>query len=73
MGQTMVWGRLRSLGFNVTRERVRQAIRHTDPLHTALRWRGDLIKRQPYAVPGPNSLWYLDMLEYITHLLRGMM
>ena len=48
VGQTMVWGRLRSMGFNVTREKVRQAIRHTDPLYTALRWR-DVIKRQPYS------------------------
>ena len=57
----MVWGRLRSMGFSVTREKVRQAIRHTDPLYTALRWRGDVIKRQPYSVPGPNSLWHVGM------------
>lgn len=61
MGQAMVWGRLRSMGFSVTREKVRQAIRHTDPLYTALRWRGDVIKRQPYSVPGPNSLWHVGM------------
>ena len=60
MGQTMVWGRLRSMGFNVTRERVRCAIRNTDPLYTALRWR-EVIKRQLYSVPGPNSLWHLGM------------
>ena len=59
MGQTMVWGQLRSMGFNVTRERVQQGIHATDPLYTALRWRGDVIKCQPYSVPGPNSLWYL--------------
>lgn len=33
MGQTMVWGRLWSMGFNVTRERVRRAIHYT--LHFA--------------------------------------
>lgn len=66
MGQTMVWGRLRSMGFSVTRERVRRAIRRTDPLYTALRWRGDTIKRQPYSVPGPNSLWHLGMLNFVT-------
>ena len=33
MGQAMVWGRLRSTGFSVTREKVRQAIRHTDQLY----------------------------------------
>ena len=59
----MVWGRLRSMGFNVTRERVRRAIRVTDPLYTAFCWRGDIIQRQPYSVPGPNSLWHLGMLH----------
>lgn len=59
LGQTMVWGRLRSMGFRVTRYRVRQAMRENDPLHTALRWRGQLVQRQPYSVPGPNSLWHL--------------
>ena len=51
----MVWGHLKSMGFRVMRERVWLAIRETDPLHTALRWRGDLIGRSPYSVPGPNS------------------
>ena len=59
LGETMVWGHLKSMGFRVTRERVRHAIRETDPLHTALRWRGDLIGRRPYSVPGPNSLWHI--------------
>jgi len=59
MGQTVVWGRLRSMGFRCTRERVRRAMRENDPLHTALRWRGQLVQRQPYSVPGPNSLWHI--------------
>lgn len=59
LGQTMVWGRLRSMGVCVTRERVRNAIRAVDPIETALRWRGQQVHRQPYRVPGPNSLWYL--------------
>ena len=59
LGETMVWGHLKSMGFRVTRERVRHAIRETDPLHTALRWRGDLTGRRPYSVPGPNSLWHI--------------
>ena len=61
LGETMVWGRLRSMGFHVTRARVRSAIRTTDPIHTALRWRGDLTRRRPYSVPGPNSLWHLGL------------
>ena len=62
MEQTMVWGRLRSMGFNVARERVRQAIRHTDPLCTALRLN---------SVPGPNSLWHLGMLTKISRSEGG--
>lgn len=62
LGQTMVWGRLRSLGFRVTRARVREAIRVTDPIHTALRWR-QVTPRRLYSVPGPNSLWHIGMLH----------
>ena len=62
LGQTLIWGRLQSMGFNVTRERIRRAVRENDPIHTALRWRGELVRRQPYSVPGPNSLWHIDML-----------
>ena len=68
LGQTMVWGRLRSMGFCVTRERVRNAVHAVDPIETALRWRGQQIHRQPYRVPGPNSLWHLgkeyDCIQY---------
>lgn len=59
LGEVMIWGRIRSQGFNVTRARLRHAIRSTDPLHTALRWRGNLSVRHPYSVPGPNSLWHI--------------
>ena len=40
VGQTFVLGRLRSLGYRVTRKRVRRAIYSVDPLSTALRWQG---------------------------------
>ena len=39
LGQTLVRGRLRSLGFRVTRARVREAMRVIDPINTALRWK----------------------------------
>ena len=42
--ETMVWGHPKCMGFIVTRESVWDAIRKADPLHTALRWRGDLIE-----------------------------
>ena len=62
LGQTLVWGRLRSLGFKVTRARVRDAMRVTDPINTALRWR-EITPRRPYSVPGPNSLWHIGKLN----------
>ena len=37
VGESMVSGRLRAMGVQVTRERVRLVIRRTDPLNTALR------------------------------------
>ena len=61
IGETIVWGRLRSLGYLVTRERVRSALHQTDPLSSALRWRGNLTRRRPYSVPGPNSLWHIGI------------
>ena len=65
LGETIIWGRLRAMGFHISRERLQRAIRVTDPLHTALRWRGNLMSRRPYSVPGPNFLWHIGKLLYI--------
>ena len=62
LGETLVMGRIRGIGYRVTRDRLRQAIWQIDPLHTALRWRGGLTSRRPYSVPGPNSLWHIGKL-----------
>ena len=59
LGETMVMGHLRSLGYKVPRARVRSAIRATDPINTAIRWQGTVTSRRPYSVPGPNSLWHI--------------
>jgi hypothetical protein len=59
LGEVLAMGRLRSMGYKVTRERLRQTIRSIDPLYTALRWRGTITSRRPYCVPGPNSLWHI--------------
>ena len=59
IGQTMTIGKLRSMGIRVSRTRVRSCMRAIDPISMALRWRGQLARRQPYSVPGPNSLWHL--------------
>ena len=54
VGQTMICGRLRSMGYRVTRARVWAAIAICDPIHPALRWR-------EMTVPGPNTLWHIGM------------
>ena len=65
MGEIMVHGRLRALGYKVTRERLRTAIRETDPINTALRAATGPITRRSYNVPGPNSLWHIGMLSIL--------
>ena len=42
VGEVMIMGQIRSVGYKVTRERLRQEIRSSDPLHSVLRWRGGL-------------------------------
>ena len=68
LGQTMVWGRLRSMVFFVTRERVLRAIHDIDPIQTALQWRCELVCCHLYSVPGPNSLWRQDGYYYLCSL-----
>ena len=58
-GETMAISHLRSLGFHVSRERVRNAVHITDPINQALRWRGALIARRPYSIQKPNLLWHI--------------
>lgn len=47
-GESMFMGRVRSMGFFVTRSRLREAIHNSDPISTALRWRGDIRLRQQF-------------------------
>ncbi len=60
-GEKMMIGQLRYIGFSVSRARVREAIRETDLINTALRWQGVKASRKRYSVPGPNSLWHIGM------------
>lgn len=57
-GITMICGSIRSKGISVSRDRVRRAIKSVDPIGGALRWPPQ-IRRRPYSVPGPNSLWHI--------------
>ena len=58
VGDAMVVGRLCSLGYSISRERIHLAIRSTGPVNTALRWCGATVCC-PYSVSGPNSLWHI--------------
>ena len=44
------------------------AMRVTDPINTALRWR-EITPRRPYSVPRPNSLWHIGKLNNYTILI----
>lgn len=61
IGESLVIARIHSAGYHVSRSRIRSAIRITDPINTALRWRGITTTRRPYSVAGPNSLWHIGM------------
>ena len=63
-GVSMVWGNLRS---KVTRERVRNTLRQIDPIGRMLRFLPGSIRRQPYSVPGPNSLWHMGKCSSEAH------
>lgn len=63
LGQIMAWGTLRSMGYHVTRERVRDAIRTIDPINNALRWK-EVSARRTYSVPAPNSLWHIGKVKH---------
>ena len=72
LGEVLVMGRLRGMGYKVTQERLRQIIWSIDPLHTALRWRGGLTARRPYCVPESNSLWHIGKLYDHDHHMLGL-
>ena len=49
------------MGFQVPRAKVRNTIRHSDPLNTAMQWT-HVTARCVYSVPGPNSLWHIGKI-----------
>jgi hypothetical protein len=58
-GHGYVAGYIKSLGYRVQRQRIRESMARMDPQNSALRW-GVLVSRRTYNVPWPNSLWHLD-------------
>lgn len=61
VGESMTVGLIRSRGFKVSRACIRNALRASDPLSTALRWPGVITSRHVYSVAGPNSLWHIGI------------
>jgi len=57
--QLLILGRLRALGYLVTRDCLHKAIRTHDPLNNALWMSRGLTARRMYSVAGPNSLWHI--------------
>ncbi|CAI8026790.1 hypothetical protein GBAR_LOCUS15352 [Geodia barretti] len=62
IGESLVIAPIHCAGYHVSRSRILSAIRITDPINTALRWRGITASRRPYSVAGPNSLWHIGIL-----------
>ena len=58
-GEKTVTGQLRSQGYKIQRQRIRDSIRHVDPIGVQLLSRRSL-HRRVYQVESPNSLWHLD-------------
>ena len=54
-GQQLLMGTLRSLGYHVHRDRLRESLHRIDPWGSVLR-RANIISRREYRVAGPNAL-----------------
>ncbi len=65
-GERILSGSLRSSGIIVPRWRLREAIHRMDHVSSSLRWR-PRIKRRPYSVPGPMSLWHIGKNSVIMY------
>ena len=58
-------GALKSLYIRIQQSRVRTLMHNLDPVATALRWRGE-IHRRNYIVRCTNALWHIDGNHKIT-------
>ncbi|KAE8219504.1 hypothetical protein CF326_g8944 [Tilletia indica] len=58
-GERGMRGALRTVGVQVSRERLRQALQSVDPHRLQARW-AKTIRRRDYYVPFVNSLWHID-------------
>jgi hypothetical protein len=58
-GLYMIMGSLRSKGFRITRQRIKESIGRIDRIGVVMRW-SSIVPRRTYRVAGPNALWHLD-------------
>lgn len=58
-GEKMITGRLKTMGLNISRQRVREAMYRVDPNGNRMR-RRKVLKRRVYQVSAPNKLWHMD-------------
>ena len=72
IGISLTISRLGSVGYHVTRGRVRQALKQRDPLTTAIRWSGRLNNRWPYSVAGPHSLWHVGLVSSVCTISKAL-
>jgi hypothetical protein len=61
VGNRRLQGFLRAKGINIQQHRARESLRRVDPEGVLLRAiELNIIKRQPYHVDSPLSLWHID-------------
>ena len=58
-GLSIICGHLESFGLHIQRRRITDALQRIDPVGRSQRWHA-IVRRTPYSVPGPNSLWHVD-------------
>ncbi len=58
-GQIILMGILKSKGFRIHRQRLRDSLHRIDSFGMMNRW-ANIIPRRVYKVAGPNSLWHVD-------------
>ena len=59
-GITMMRDALRARGLVIQRARIIEAMQRIDPISISLRRTATIYRRQ-YSVPGPNSLWSVNI------------
>lgn len=65
-GEKSIYGRLRSRGIHIQRERMRASLRRVDPSGVLSRCRS-VLHRRVYCVKSANALWHIDGYHKLIH------